>query len=107
MMFKIASCEEDLFNGMQQAQEEALLAEETKHDQLVLAAMQALNDAAESFERSGRTIRAEEVTAVMVSLADSKQNEISTNKISSKKEAAKVFEFLGYKPEEIGFTKDF
>jgi hypothetical protein len=71
MIFKQGSCAEELFEGMQNAQQEALLEESQQYDQLVFAAMQALNNAAESFERVGRTARAEEVTAVMISLADS------------------------------------
>lgn len=100
-MFKQGSCAEELFEGMQNAQQEALVEEAQHQDQLVYAAMQALNDAAESFERAGRTIRAEEVTAVMVSLAEAKKD-----KPKARDDAAEVFKFLGFKPKDVGLADD-
>ena len=106
MMFKRGSCADELFESMQDAQQEALLEEAQHHDQLVYAAMQALNDAADSFERMGRTARAEEVTAVMVSLADSKDKPKAKKPKDSKSEAAKTFKFLGFKPKDLGLIDD-
>jgi hypothetical protein len=104
MIFKQGSCAEELFEGMQNAQQEALVEEAQHQDQLVYAAMQALNDAAESFERAGRTIRAEEVTAVMVSLAEPKKDKPKSK--GSKGDAAEVFKFLGFKPKDVGLADD-
>lgn len=104
MIFKRGSCAEELFDGMQDAQQQALVEESQQHDQLVFAAMQALNDAAESFERVGRTARAEEVTAVMVSLADSTEPKAKAK--SSKDEAAETFKFFGFKPKDLGLADD-
>ena len=103
MIFKRGSCAEELFDGMQDAQQQALVEESQQHDQLVFAAMQALNDAAESFERVGRIARAEEVTAVMVSLADAKPK---AKVKSSKDEAAETFKFFGFKPKDLGLADD-
>lgn len=105
MIFKRGSCAEELFDGMQDAQQQALVEESQQHDQLVFAAMQALNDAAESFERVGRTARAEEVTAVMVSLADSKDKPKAKAR-SSKDDAAETFKFFGFKPKDLGLADD-
>ena len=120
MIFKRGSCAEELFDGMQNAQQQVLVEEDQQHDQLVFAAMQALNSAAESFERVGRVARAEEVTAVIISLADSasaveflpefnqkahvmrfysdpdyRKNCENFFDKTNKKEAENVFEFLG------------
>lgn len=106
MMFKRGSCADELFDSMQEAQQEAILEEVRHQDQLVYAAMQELNDAADSFERMGRTVRAEEVTAVMVSLAELK-NKPKTKKINdSRSEAARTFKFLGFKPKDLGLIDD-
>lgn len=85
MIFKQGSCEQELFEGMQDAQQNVLIEEAQQHDQLVYAALQELNKAAECFERVGRTARAEEVTVVMVSLADSKPEQSKV--VDSRKEA--------------------
>jgi hypothetical protein len=103
MIFKQGSCEQELFEGMQEAQQDSLLEESQQHDQLVYAALQALNNAAECFERVGRTARAEEVTAVMVSLADTKQDKPKGN---SKGEVAEVFKYFGFKPKDLGLADD-
>jgi hypothetical protein len=95
MIFKQGSCAEELFEGMQNAQQETLLEESQKNEQLIYTAMQELNAAAKSFERIGRTARAEEVTAVMVSLAENNDLTIDQTEDTSMEEAAKVFEFLG------------
>lgn len=104
MIFKQGSCEQELFEGMQNAQQEVLVEEVQQHDQLVYAALQELNTAAECFERVGRTARAEEVTTVMVSLADSTQNKSNTG--NSKTEAAEVFRYFGFQPKELGLSED-
>jgi hypothetical protein len=103
MIFKQGSCAEELFEGMQNAKQEALVEESQQYDQLVFAAMQALNNAAESFERVGRTARAEEVTAVMISLADEKPKAKAK---SSKDDAAETFKFFGFKPKDLGLADD-
>lgn len=103
MIFKQGSCEQELFDNMQNAQQEALIEEAQHQDQLVYAALQALNNAAECFERIGRTARAEEVTTVMISLAEFKND--YTNVVNSKKEAAKVFEYFGFKPQDLGLAE--
>ncbi len=104
MIFKQGSCEQELFEGMQEAQQEALVEEAQQHDQIIYAALQALNSAAECFERVGRTARAEEVTTVMVSLADSKMDRSKNG--SSKNEAAEVFRYFGFKPNDLGLSDD-
>jgi hypothetical protein len=103
MIFKQGSCEQELFEGMQNAQQEVLVEESQQQDKLIYAALQELNNAAECFERVGRTARAEEVTTVMVSLADSKEE--MSNKDNSKNEAAKVFEYFGFKPKDLGLAE--
>ena len=105
MIFKQGSCEQELFEGMQDAQQESLIEEVQQHDQLVYAALQALNNAAECFERVGRTARAEEVTAVMISLADSTKDN-SINRKQSKSEAAEVFKYFGFKPKDLGLAEE-
>jgi hypothetical protein len=105
MIFKQGSCEQELFDGMQSAQQESLIEEAQQQDRLVFAAMQALNNAAESFERIGRSARAEEVTAVMVSLADGENNVDVLSKNASNNEVLKVFEFFGFNPNELGFSE--
>jgi predicted RNA-binding protein with PIN domain len=103
MIFKQGSCEQELFEGMQEAQQEVILEEAQQRAQTIYAALELLNNAAECFERVGRKVRAEEVTTVMVSLADSSEQQTLYN---SKKEAADVFEFFGYKPKDLGLADD-
>jgi hypothetical protein len=103
MIFKQGSCEQELFEGMQAAQQEVIIKEDQQHDQLVYAALESLNKAAECFESIGRTARAEEVTTVMISLADSKNN--PTQRRDSKKEAAELFKYFGYKPKDLGLAE--
>jgi hypothetical protein len=104
MIFKQGSCEQELFDGMQEAQQDSLIEESQHHDQLVYAALQALNNAAECFERVGRTARAEEVTAVMISLASTQQD--NPKKDNSKGAAAEVFKYFGFKPNDLGLADD-
>lgn len=94
------SFEQELMNNMENAQMQTLAAEEQYNESLIVKAMQELNYAAESFERAGRTARAQEVTAVMVSLAEGKK-EKAPKKNSSKDEAKKVFMFFGFSPEDL------
>ena len=105
MIFKQGSCEQELFEGMQNTQQESLIQEAQHQDQLVFVAMQELNNAAEAFERVGRKARAEEVTAVMVSLAESSDNDIQESQKTAKKEAAETFEFFGFDPKELGLSE--
>jgi hypothetical protein len=93
MIFKQGSCEQELFEGMQNAQQESLIQEVQHQDQLVFAAMQELNNAAEAFERVGRKVRAEEVTAVMVSLAESSDNDIQKLQKPARKRLLKHLSF--------------
>jgi hypothetical protein len=94
------SFEQELMEGMENAQLQSVASEEQREESLIVNAMQELNAAAESFERSGRTVRAKEVTAVMVSLADDDKKPSPKN-TSSKDEAKKVFMFFGFGPEDL------
>jgi hypothetical protein len=76
MIFKQGSCADEVFDGMQSAMQAAIEKEDTHQEQLVYAAMQALNDAAQNFEMGGRSIRAAEVTEVMNSLAEYKEKHL-------------------------------
>jgi len=102
MNFKQGSCADELFESMQNAQQEVIVKEAQQHDSLILQAMQALNDAAESFESVGRTARAAEVTAVMVSLSETK----AKPKSKGKSDAAETFKFFGFKPKDLGLADD-
>jgi hypothetical protein len=103
MIFKQGSCEQELFEGMQQAQQDTLTEEIQQQGQSIYEALQLLNNAAECFERVGRISRAEEVTAVMISLADSKIDK--SEKSKSKNEAAEVFKYFGFKPKDLGLAE--
>ncbi len=100
MIFKRGSCEQELFEGMQEAQVEAVAEERYKNQQLFLEAMQELNAAAESFEKAGRVSRAKEVTQVMMSLADD-TNETDDSEKSDMDEVKKVFMFFGFGPDDL------
>lgn len=102
-IWKQGSCAEELFEGMQKAEVDTVEAEERQDEDLVVQAMEALNMAAESFERAGRTARAKEVTFVMMSLAKDNKKPTSKKK-SSKDEAKKVMMFFGFKPEDLKDT---
>lgn len=99
-MWKQGSCTEELFEGMQKAEVDTVEADERQDEKLVVQAMEALNAAAESFERAGRTARAKEVTLVMMSLAEDKKKPTSKKK-SSKDEVKKVLMFFGFTPEDL------
>lgn len=102
MIWKQGSCEQELFEGMKIAEQKAIVAEDSSKQSLIIQAMEALNSAAQSFERSGRISRAKEITTVMVSLANSDVNEAKDKKPkSSKEEAKKVFMFFGFGPEDL------
>lgn len=94
------SFERELMEGMENAQLQSVASEENSNETLIVRAMEELNAAAENFERCGRTTRAKEVTAVMMSLAENK-NEPNPKKESSKDEAKKVFMFFGFSPEDL------
>jgi uncharacterized FAD-dependent dehydrogenase len=104
-MWKQGSCEQELFEGMQKAEEHTAEAEENQEQKLIVEAMEALNAAAESFERAGRKERAKEVTVVMMSLAkkdkEKDKDKASSKKKSSKDEVKKVFKFFGFGPEDL------
>jgi hypothetical protein len=114
MMFKQESCAQELFEGMQKAQDQAVTDEDSKTDRLVMEAMQELEIAALGFERNNRVSRAKEVTAVMMSLAQEEGEDIALvleglqeNDVDdarakpNKAEAIKVFRFLGFSPEDL------
>ena len=100
MIFKQGSCEEELIEEMEKAQLDAVAKEEQHQELLILRAMEELNAAAESFERTGRKVRAKEVTAVMMTLANDKEKkELKKNDKNS--EVKKVFMFFGFGPEDL------
>ena len=99
-IFKQGSLEQELFDGMQQAQDEAIVQEETSQERMILQAMEHLNNAAETFETSGSKVRASEVTELMTALAKGEKKSKS-KKSSSKDEAKKVFMFFGFSPEDL------
>lgn len=98
MIWKQASFEEELFQGMQKAELDAANQEEGRDDFLILQAMEELNAAAQAFESCGRKDRAKEVTQVMMSLADGEESE---SKKSSEDDVRKVFMFFGFSPEDL------
>jgi hypothetical protein len=98
--WETGSFERELMDGMERSQLQSVASEEQRSETLIVRAMEELNAAAESFERCGRTTRAKEVTAVMVSLAED-ENEPSPEKESSTDEARKVFMFFGFGPEDL------
>lgn len=100
MIFKQGSCADEVFDGMQSAIQASIEKEDTHQEQLVYAAMQALNEAAQSFEMGGRSIRAAEVTEVMNSLAEYKEQPLQKEAADS--DLVEMFKFLGYEPKEIG-----
>jgi len=106
MMWKQGSCEDELVQGMEDAQEQALAQEENREGRLIVQAMEELKAAAESFERAGRTERAKEVTALMISLAKSSDRKKSKKKSKDPgkirtQEAKETFKFFGFKPEDL------
>ena len=110
MMFKQESCAQELFEGMQKAQDQAVTDEDSKTDRLVMEAMQELEQAALGFERNNRVSRAKEVTAVMMSLAgedvpevlDLQDKDVDDARAKpNKAEAIKVFRFFGFGPEDL------
>lgn len=98
MIWKQASFEQELFDGMQKAELDAVVQEEQTENLSILQAMEALDAAAKSFERCGRTERAKEVTAVMMSLAEGDKPK---SKKSNKDDVKKVFMFFGFSPEDL------
>lgn len=114
MMFKLESCAQELFEGMQSAQEQAFIDESSKNDRLVMEAMQELEIAARGFESNNRISRAKEVTAVMMSLAQEENEDVAlvleglqdkdvddAKAKPNKAEALKVFRFFGFSPEDL------
>lgn len=72
-MFKQGSFEQELFEGMQEAEANLNTQEECHDDNLVLAALEELNKAAESFEMIGLEARASEVTKLIGVIVDSRE----------------------------------
>lgn len=73
MIFKIGSFEEELFQGMIEAEQQAEIKEETKLDNLVFAALQELDLAAQQFDNIGKTEVATEITNLIGEVVDSPQ----------------------------------
>ena len=94
------SFEQELMNGMERIQLQSVASEEQHDEILIVKAMRELDAAAEDFERAGRTIRAKEVTEVMISLANGKKDS-NKKEETSKDEAKKVFMFFGFSPEDL------
>lgn len=114
-IWKQASVLDEIMQGMESNQLEAVAKEENKENELILLAMQELNAAAESFENAGKKARAAEVTAVMMSLADdedrndSKKTQKPWNKQKSKNEARETFKMFGFSDKDlndVGFSSD-
>lgn len=100
--WETGSFEQELMTGMENAQLEAVATDEQRENARIVQAMEALNAAAEGFERAGRVTRAQEVTAVMMSLAEDNERKKSKKKnTSSKDEAKKVFMFFGFGPDDL------
>lgn len=97
--WETGSFEQELMEGMENAQFQSIASEEQHEESLIVRAMEELNAAAEKFERAGRTDRAKEVTAVMMSLAE--DDKPSPKKETSKDEVRKVFMFFGFGPEDL------
>lgn len=100
MIFKQQSCESELFEGMQEAQNKSIEKEANYETNLIIRAMEELKFAAENFERAGRTDRAKEVTTVMLSLANNKDKDEEVNN-SSQEEVKNVFMFFGFSPDDF------
>jgi hypothetical protein len=92
-MFKQASCEDEVFEAMQIAQDQAVIKEDNNQNLLVMQVVQELNLAAQNFEKIGSVQRAKEVTAVMASVTENKINKTA----SVKNNRNEFLEFLGVK----------
>jgi hypothetical protein len=62
MIFKQASCADEIFEEMQNVQNENLVKEASHNDLLVIKAMEELNLAAQYFDKIGQTKHAIEIT---------------------------------------------
>lgn len=62
MIFKQASCADEIFEEMQNVQNENLVKEASHNDLLVIKAMEELNLAAQYFDKIGQTKQAVEIT---------------------------------------------
>jgi hypothetical protein len=99
--WETGSFEQELLDGMEKAQLQSIASDEQYENTRIVKAMEELNAAAECFERAGRTIRAKEVTAVMISLAEDNKETESKENNSSEDEVKKVFMFFGFSPEDL------
>lgn len=100
-LWKQGSCEQELFDGMKSAENEAIESEENHDSSSFIEALEELNAAAECFERAGKIVRAKEITALMMSLASDEKKTKPKKNNSSKEEAKKVFMFFGFSPKDI------
>lgn len=73
MIFKVGSFEEELFQGMIEAEQQAEIKEETHFNNLVFAALQELDLAAQQFDSIGKTDIATDVTNLIGEVVDSPQ----------------------------------
>jgi hypothetical protein len=96
MIFKQASSENELFEGMQQAEEEASIQEEGHTDSLIYEALQNLDLAAKAFEEIGMAKEAQSTTRLMVKIASGKRD--SNQSIE---EAKQVFSFFGFNQSDL------
>jgi hypothetical protein len=107
MIFKRASCENELFEGMQKAEDYATVIDESHTDSLVYDVLQNLNVAAETFETLGLTKEATKITEVMISLAEKNKSKAKKNKKSKPKtkEEKDIFKFFGFGPGDLNEAK--
>jgi hypothetical protein len=90
MIFKQASCEDELFESMQIVQNQAVIKEDNSQNILIMQAIKELNLAAQSFEKIGSVQRAKETTAIIMSVTENKLRKTASVK-------NEFFEFLGIK----------
>jgi hypothetical protein len=73
MIFKLGSFEEELFQGMIEAEQQAEIKEESHIDNLVFAALQELDLAAQQFDNIGKSDIAADVTSLINEIVNSPQ----------------------------------
>lgn len=70
MIFKQASCADEIFETMQNVQNEMIVKEASHNGLLVVNAMEELNLAAQYFEKIGQTKQAKEITEIFTLLVN-------------------------------------
>jgi hypothetical protein len=104
MIFKQASFEEELFEGMQSAQLKLAEEEANSKPSLIINAMQQLDAAAKECEMSSKPSLAREVTGIMVSLASGRKSKKETSKekkSKEKKDVSEVLKFFGFEAKDL------